>query len=257
LRITADYHTHTVYSRHNHGKGSIRDNAMAAYKKGLRTVAISDHGPGHYIYGVKRELLPHIRKEIDAINEEMRDKDFRVLLGVEANVISYKGDWDLDDRLIELTDIRAAGFHYGVHMKGLSDTLHFFLLNPLARFIPPLRRYMRRKNTDALIALIQKYPITFLSHPGEKAEVEIDRLAKACAKEDVWLEINASHEQLDIESIKTAMQVAGAKFVINSDAHRPETIGEVEAGIVRAKRAGLPADRIVNAVEQEEVCKSS
>lgn len=82
-------------------------------------------------------------------------------------------------------------------------------------------------------------------------------MAKACAKEDVWLEINASHEQLDIESIKTAMQVAGAKFVINSDAHRPETIGEVEAGIVRAKRAGLPADRIVNAVEQEEVCKSS
>ncbi len=255
MRITADYHTHTVYSRRSHGKGTVEENARAAYAKGLKAVGISDHGPGHYIYGVRRDHLPKMRAEIDRINHEMIDKDFRVLLGVEANVISYRGDWDLDDTMLSLTDIRAAGFHYGVRMRTPLDMIHFLFLNPLSRYIPPLRKYMRRKNTDALIALVNRYPVTFLSHPGEKAEVDIERLAKVCAKRGVWLEINAHHAQLDVESVKKAMAVPDVKFVINSDAHRPEDIGTVEAGIQRALDAGLPVERIVNA-EQEEPCKS-
>ena len=41
----------------------------------------------------------------------------------------------------------------------------------------------------------------------------------------------------------------GAKFVINSDAHRPEDIGNVEKGINRAIQAGLSVDSIINAEE--------
>ena len=39
--LTADYHTHTVFS---HGKGQIIDNANVAKLKGLKEVGISDHG---------------------------------------------------------------------------------------------------------------------------------------------------------------------------------------------------------------------
>lgn len=247
MRITADYHTHTIYSRNAHGKGTIAENAQAAFDKGLKEVGICDHGPGHFIYGVRPKNYPEMRKEVDRINEEMEAHDFRVLLGVEANVTSYRGDWDLSDEIIGFTDIRAAGFHYGVKMKSPSDWFHFFVLNPLGGLLPPVRKYMRRKNTDALIALIRKYPVTFLSHPGEKAEVEIVRLAEACAEEGVWLEINAHHAQLDVEHLKEAMEVPGAVFVINSDAHRPEDIGTTEAGVLRAKEAKLPKERITNA----------
>ena len=49
-RMIYDHHTHTVYS---HGKGSIEDNVKVALSKGLKSVAITDHGPGHLTYGLK------------------------------------------------------------------------------------------------------------------------------------------------------------------------------------------------------------
>ena len=39
-----DHHTHTIYS---HGKGKVIDNVREALSKGLDSIAISDHGPGH------------------------------------------------------------------------------------------------------------------------------------------------------------------------------------------------------------------
>ena len=42
-KMTFDYHTHTIFS---HGKGTIADNVEAARSKGLKGIAITDHGPG-------------------------------------------------------------------------------------------------------------------------------------------------------------------------------------------------------------------
>ena len=39
--MIADYHTHTVYS---HGTGSVLENALIAKEKGLKEIAITDHG---------------------------------------------------------------------------------------------------------------------------------------------------------------------------------------------------------------------
>ena len=61
-KMIADYHTHTIFS---HGKGTIEDNVDWAIKKGLKEIAISDHGPGHLTYGVKRHSIPVMREEID------------------------------------------------------------------------------------------------------------------------------------------------------------------------------------------------
>lgn len=62
-----DLHTHTIYS---HGKGTIEDNVQAAIARGLSHIAITDHGPGHLFYGVKRRDIPRMRKEVDALNEK-------------------------------------------------------------------------------------------------------------------------------------------------------------------------------------------
>ena len=45
-KMLFDYHTHTTFS---HGKGSIEDNVKEAVKKGLKAIAITDHGPGQRI----------------------------------------------------------------------------------------------------------------------------------------------------------------------------------------------------------------
>ena len=44
MALFGDYHTHSVYSRRKHGKGTIEENVQSAVKKGLRQIAITDHG---------------------------------------------------------------------------------------------------------------------------------------------------------------------------------------------------------------------
>ena len=64
--IYADYHTHTVYSD---GVNTIAENVEQAILRGLKEIAISDHGMGHKHHGIKREQLLEIREEIDELNE--------------------------------------------------------------------------------------------------------------------------------------------------------------------------------------------
>ena len=78
-RMIYDHHTHTVYS---HGKGTIEDNVRVASEKGLSSIAITDHGPGHLTYGIKMEKLPEMRAKIDRLKSVY--PDIEVLLGVEA-----------------------------------------------------------------------------------------------------------------------------------------------------------------------------
>ena len=52
--LTKDLHTHTLYS---HGKGTPEENVLAAISCGLKTVAVSEHGPGHMFFGVRGRKL--------------------------------------------------------------------------------------------------------------------------------------------------------------------------------------------------------
>jgi putative hydrolase len=90
LVIFGDYHTHTPYS---HGKGTILENAMIAKQKGLKEIAITDHGFNHKLYGSNRNDLLTMR---DECVEAEKLTGVKVLLGVEANFISNKGEIDLN-----------------------------------------------------------------------------------------------------------------------------------------------------------------
>ena len=96
--IFGDYHTHTIYSggRFNvkHATGTILENAMMAKQKGLKQIAITEHGFSHKLYGVKRKNIDKMRKEID---EAKKTTGIDILLGIEANIISSEGDVDLTD----------------------------------------------------------------------------------------------------------------------------------------------------------------
>ena len=102
MALVADYHTHTKYSRHNHGKGTIEENVRVAYEKGLRQIAITDHGFNQKMYGVRRIDIPKIKKEIEDATECY---PIEVLLGVEANLISSQGDLDITEEDYKDLDI--------------------------------------------------------------------------------------------------------------------------------------------------------
>lgn len=242
MKIYGDYHTHTIYS---HGKGTIEDNVKVAIKKGLKEIAICDHGPGHWTYGIKKENIKKARNEIDELNEKYKDEGIKIFLGVEANVVSYDGTIDVDDEILELIDILLLGYHFGALPKTIYDGYILYIYNFMSKFIPTLGKKAKEKNTRALIKAIQKYPVDIITHPNSKVRVDIKKLAREAAKRGTALEINASHSQLSVDGLKIALE-EDVMFYINSDAHHPDDVGEVNEGIKRAIEAKVPINRIVN-----------
>ncbi len=241
MKIIADYHTHTLYS---HGKGTIRENVESARKMGLKEIAICDHGPNHLGFGVKKNKFTQIRKEINVLNNEY--DDINILMGVEANVIGYDGRIDVDNDIIELLDILLVGFHFGALPYSFKDAYNMFLLNYLGRVSSSIKNRARRLNTDALINAMNKYDIFLITHPGAKVDIDSARLAKVASNTNTALEINASHQQLTVEYLKIAMK-ENVKFIISSDAHKPEDVGNMKKGIQIAQKAHLNKKRIINA----------
>ena len=128
MALLADYHTHTKYSRNGHGKGTIDENVRAAYEKGLRQIAITDHGFNQKMYGVKRSAIPQIKKEIEDAKECY---PIDVLLGIEANLISSQGDIDLTPTDFEDFDIILCGFHRFVKSVSKREKFGFVIKNIL------------------------------------------------------------------------------------------------------------------------------
>ncbi|QQY79103.1 putative hydrolase [Keratinibaculum paraultunense] len=243
MQIIGDYHTHTIYS---HGKGTIRENVEVSIEKGLKEIAICDHGPGHIIYGIKRDNIFKMRKEIDELNKEY--KEINILLGIEANVMDYDGNIDVDDSMLEVLDILLLGFHYGIIPNNIKSMWYFYGLNYLSKVLPFLNDNMVDLNTKAVIKAIEKYPIDIITHPGSKAKLDIEKVGEVAYKHNTALEINSHHSQLSVENIKKALNTK-VKFYINSDAHHPSDVGELQQGIQRALEAKVPICRIVNAKE--------
>ena len=242
-RMIADYHTHTIFS---HGKGTIEDNVKSAIEKGLREIAISDHGPGHLTYGVKRSSVPVMRVEIDRLNQVY--PEIQIYLSVEANVVDRDLGLDVTKDEYDLYDFVIAGYHYGItHGYCIPN---FLYEHGIFRTDGRMRKLAAR-NTEMYLKSINNNKLKILTHPGDKGPVYMEEIAKACAKNNVLMEINSRHSHLTVEEIKIAMK-EDVSFVISSDAHYPEHVGSFKAGLARAKEAGLDLSRIVN-IEKVEV----
>lgn len=238
-KMIFDYHTHTIFS---HGKGTIEDNVQEAIRKGLKAIAISDHGPGHLTYGIKRKSIDVMRNEVDRLKKIYKDID--IYLSIEANICkdSKNNYLDLADEEIAKFDFILAGYHYGI-------TKGYCIRNFLHRHGFKIgEEKLRAKNTDMVIKAIENNNIKMLTHPGDKAPFDMRAISKACAKNNVLMEISTHHAHLTVEEIKIAYE-EGANFVISSDAHVSSRIGTFQGGIDRAKEANLPIERIVNIEE--------
>lgn len=238
--LIADYHTHTVYS---HGKGTILENVEAARRKGLRQVAITDHGFNHAGFGLKIKDIEKMRNEINDLN--MRFTDIRVLLGIESNLTGIDGEIDIPDEYLSAFDIILMGFHKMVKPNSIRDGWQLFAKNGLDKLGIGDRDKIRETNTKAMIKAIEKYPIKIITHPGAKIDIDTRELAKMARLENTALEINASHGFMTAEYAKIALE-EGALFVISSDAHTPDRVGDFERGIETAMSVGIPEDRIIN-----------
>ncbi|MDD2481174.1 MAG: PHP domain-containing protein [Lutispora sp.] len=241
IKLFADYHTHTIYS---HGTGTIMDNVAVAKNKGLREIAITDHSFDHFSFGVKRENLKKMRWEIDEINEKYND--IKVLLGLECNIISRDGQIDLDDEVMKYMDIVLLGYHMMVRLKGIPSFMNIYGKNYISKVSKAMAKEMRQSNTDIMINAIKKYKVDIITHPGARISMDTGRLAEAAAKVGTALEINSKSNIMTVDYLKVAAG-HGARFVINSDAHKPQDVGNFRNAIELAESAGLTNAQIINA----------
>lgn len=242
ITLYADYHTHTIYS---HGTGTIMDNVMAARRKGLTEIAITDHGIRHFTFGVKKKNIIKMRQEIDNINQHV--EGIKVLLGMECNIISSEGDIDMTDDIRRHLDILLVGYHMMVKPQSFRDTWNIYGLNYMSRFFSYNSEKVQEMNTISIAKAIRKHKIDIITHPGARISIDTTYIAQEAAKAGTALEINSHSSAMQAEHVKAAAKY-GVKFVIDSDAHSPENVGNLTNGIKIAEEAGLNSSQIINAI---------
>lgn len=205
IKIETDLHTHTVAS--GHAYSTVDEMAKGAFIRGLKLIAITDHGPnipgGPHLYHFGNiSVLP--------------DKLYgvRIIKGVEANILD-DGKLDLDNDRLSKLDFVSAGIHRdtGHNLKNKED------------FTEATIKAMRNPYLDMITHTIQQeYP------------VDLEKIAKAAAQNNVIIELNASSYSTKkdhmrgikahaVKMLKLAEEY-GFKIALNSDAHFYKDVGE-------------------------------
>jgi putative hydrolase len=243
VKIFADYHTHTCYS---HGRGTIEDNVRSAIRQGLEIIGISDHGPAN-LFGVgvnSADTLLRVRDEVRRLDEKY--DEIHVLCGVEANVIGVDGTLDVPEDILSELDYCLVGLHKLIRGKSLHDTWNILGRNMLCSLDACVKKETMEVNTRAITNAVLKHKVFAVTHPGLHLPISTKELALVCRQRGTALEINARHKSITQEFIHVAAG-CGVKFVIGSDAHSPEDVGQVARGIHLSKSAGLSVGDILNA----------
>ena len=107
MRLLADYHVHSKFSRFFHAKNTIEELVLSANAMGLQEIAVTDHGYKHWCRTSKANMKK-ARQIIDEINEWSTTK---VLLGIEADIIAEDGTIDVDNETLAMIDILIVGYH--------------------------------------------------------------------------------------------------------------------------------------------------
>lgn len=245
MKCIGDYHTHSEYS---HGKGNLRKNIAVAVDKGFKEYAVTDHGPAAWNFirlGVRNaEELLEIKNKIIDLQSEL--PQIKLYSGVEANIINKKGNLDVPRDVLEQLDIIAVGFHLLINPFTSNSFKDIILNNRLIyKFFSNKRDEIRNLNTEIIIKTVQKYRVNFITHPGYGIDIDTYELARVCAERGTCLEINARHVE-ELEGFVRAAVKTDVKFIINSDAHSPEEVGDFTAALKMIRDLAIPQDRIVN-----------
>lgn len=238
--LTADYHTHTPYS---HGKNTVLENAVAAKKIGLKQIAITDHGFNHLLFGLKRKKLDDLRAEIQ---EAEKLTGIKVLMGMESNLISLDGDTDMRQEDLDKFDIYLLGIHEVLKYKKFSDFYNIMLRNYTAYKLgkKPSDKVIEN-TTKAYINAVKNNPIDILTHINYKCCCDLKEVAKACADYGTYIELNTKKRHVSPEEVDL-MASTGVRFVVDSDAHSADRVGDTKIADELIKDCKFPLEQIDN-----------
>lgn len=229
--LSGVFHAHTDWSD---GTASVEAMAKATRDAGFRYLGISDHSKAAaYARGLDSERLSQQAEEIAQARK--RVPEIAILHGIEVDILR-DGSLDLDDDTLSKLDFVIASVHSSM-------------------VLPP------DEMTARLVRAVSHPLVTILGHPtgrlllGRKGYAfDVGKVVEAAVKNDTYLEINASRYRLDLgDALVRRAAALGARFAIDPDAHGPAGVKDAELGVLVARRAGLPRERVLNAAPADAV----
>ena len=219
----ADLHSHTHFS--NCGLHSIIELLTAARDKGVKALAITDHGP-HLGRRISSTFFERLDQPVDGI---------RMLKGLECNVTDTDGSIDIYPKFMHLYDIVLLGFHKFPVKDG----------NP--SYYSGMMAETLRKNPC----------VDIIVHPNAPHFLmDFEMIAQTAAELDVAVEFNNAKAYLgrspedQTEALIRACMKAGCMVAVNTDAHSVNELGNTSAIEALLEKTGFPAGRIVNRTEE-------
>jgi putative hydrolase len=226
-QLRGDLQMHTLWSD---GSASVAEMAAAAQARGYEYIAITDHSKGLKIAGgIDEAALAKQGDEIAAVNQSIRaaNGQLHVLRSIEMN-LNPRGEGDMDVAALRGLDLVLGSFH-----SSLRTT---------------------EDQTERYLKAIRNPQVHILGHP--RGRIYNFRLGLAAdwprgfaeaAKLDKALEIDSypDRQDLNLSLLKIARR-EGTRISLGTDAHHSWQLEFIELGLAAARKAGIPANRIVN-----------
>lgn len=240
--LTADYHTHTPFS---HGKNTVLENAEMAKQVGLKEMAITDHGYTHVVFGLRRRKIQEYRRQCE---EASKETGVKVLVGIEANVLGEDGYSDLKESDYKDFDVYLCGTHISVWYKPfIRELFKFCARNFLTEHLNlEHSNKLIEYNTRAYCNTIKRNPIDVLTHVNYLCKCDSLEVAKVASDYGTYLELNAKKMHFTDDELMDMALKTSVRFVIDSDAHSANRVGEIARVKEQLERINFPLDRIDN-----------
>ena len=244
MLLTGDYHTHTIYSHGGgvrHGKGTVLQNVQRAKELGLKEIAITDHGFEQMAWGLKRKEFPQLIEDCRAAATGLN-----VYVGMEANLCDENGRTDMLETDYAQFDVFLMGIHRFVKFSTFRDLWNLLIRNSIHMvFKNHVPQSLIRFNTTALIKSIEKNPIDIITHLNFQSFCDVVEVAKAARDCGTYIELNSKKVHMTDEELARVCDT-GVRFVIDSDAHSPERVGDTKLVEDMLSRVDIPRERIDN-----------
>ena len=227
MKAIIDLHTHALAS--GHAYSTVKENIEYAKINGLKYYGLSDHGinmPGgpHLFYFQNLKVIP---REVNGV---------RVLKGMEANIIDYDGNIDVD---IE------KGLDY------LIASLHTVCLDPGTK----------EENTRATLNAMDHELVKIIGHPDDgRYPLDYEAIVKKAKEKNILLEVNNSSLNSDSfrpnarENYKKLLSLCKeckVRIILGSDAHICYQVGIFDNAQKLLKELDFPNELVINYHEDE------
>jgi DNA polymerase (family X) len=222
--IRGDLHLHTTLSD---GRNTLEEMAEAGRERDYAYMAITDHSASHgFGDHVTEERLWERIDEVADWNKGKRG--FRLLAGSEVN-IGLDGSLDYSEDVLAALDWVVASVHtsFSVSEKEMTARVLAAIENPYVDCIGHL--------TGRLIGRREPYGI------------DVEAVAEAAARNGTMIEINGNPHRRDLSEHHARLaREAGVTIVLNTDAHRVDTLNNMSYAVATARRAWLGPTDIAN-----------